>query len=115
MSEIDRDPIETQEWLDSLESVIKYNGQERAAHLIDVLTEAAADKGVSVPAAITTPYKNTIAPSDERPMPGDLFMERSIRSYIRWNVMAMVCVPTQTTKVWVVIFPVLLLVRHSTI
>ncbi len=90
MNEIDRDPIETQEWLDSLESVIKFNGKERAAHLLNVLTKNAADSGVNVPAAITTPYKNTIAPTDEKPMPGDLFMERRIRSIIRWNAMAMV-------------------------
>jgi pyruvate dehydrogenase E1 component len=39
---------------------------------------------------LTTPYRNTISPKDQAQMPGDLFMERRIRSFIRWNAMAMV-------------------------
>jgi pyruvate dehydrogenase E1 component len=42
------------------------------------------------PAAVTTPYVNTIPVEAEPPYPGDRDAERRIKSYIRWNAMAMV-------------------------
>ncbi len=86
----DVDGIETREWLDALQSVIRYGGKERAAFLIKQLSDRATDNGVQLPAAITTPYYNTIPLTEEKRMPGDLFMERRIRSLIRWNALAMV-------------------------
>ncbi len=86
----DRDPQETQEWLDALDSVLKYGGPGRTAFLLKKLASHAADAGVEMPPAITTHYRNTIAPTQEKRMPGDLFVERRIRSLIRWNAMAMV-------------------------
>lgn len=87
---VDIDPIETQEWLDAMRSVIAHGGKGRAAALLKLLNEQAVDDGVQLPTAITTPYRNTIAPTAEKHMPGDLFMERRIRSLIRWNALAMV-------------------------
>ena len=46
--------------------------------------------GASLPYTITTAYRNTIPSAKEAFMPGDLFMERRIRSLIRWNALAMV-------------------------
>ncbi len=86
----DTDVYETQEWLDSLHATIRHAGPERAAFILKKLFSNAMDKGVALPQAITTPYRNTIAPEKERRMPGDLFMERRIRSLIRWNALAMV-------------------------
>lgn len=86
----DRDPQETQEWLESLDSVLKYQGRGRTAFLLKAMVEHAAQAGTKMPAAITTPFRNTIEPAAEKRMPGDLFMERRIRSLIRWNAMAMV-------------------------
>lgn len=86
----DKDPIETTEWLDALDDVLKNGGPERTAFLMKALFERAAQSGATVPAATTTPFSNTIAPTDEKPMPGDLFMERRIRAMIRWNALAMV-------------------------
>lgn len=86
----DIDPVETQEWLDALESVAKNDGDDRARYVLKKLGQKAQDMGVDAAGAITTPYRNTIAPKDEARMPGDLFMERRIRSFIRWNAMAMV-------------------------
>ncbi|WP_151704152.1 pyruvate dehydrogenase (acetyl-transferring), homodimeric type [Nitrincola alkalilacustris] len=86
----DVDPIETQEWLDALESVAKNEGDERARFILKELGRKASDIGVGSTGTITTPYRNTIPPRDEVKMPGDLFMERRIRSFIRWNAMAMV-------------------------
>jgi len=84
------DPIEVQEWRDALDSVVRHGGSEHAGELLRSVSEHAEQTGVPLPRAITTPFKNTIAPENERPMPGDLFMERRIRSLIRWNAMAMV-------------------------
>ncbi|MBA6414243.1 pyruvate dehydrogenase (acetyl-transferring), homodimeric type [Parahaliea sp. F7430] len=86
----DKDPIETREWLEALDSVLKYSGPERASWLLMELAKHATETGVRLPAAITTPFRNTIDPADEKVMPGDLFMERKIRSLVRWNAVAMV-------------------------
>ncbi|GAA5316294.1 MAG: pyruvate dehydrogenase (acetyl-transferring), homodimeric type [Candidatus Pelagadaptatus aseana] len=86
----DIDSLETKEWMDALHSVIRYAGKERASFLLQKLAQGATHAGVKLPQAIVTPYRNTIAPSSEKRMPGDLFMERRIRSLIRWNALAMV-------------------------
>ncbi|MCW9053985.1 MAG: pyruvate dehydrogenase (acetyl-transferring), homodimeric type [Motiliproteus sp.] len=86
----DVDPIETQEWLDALESVAKNEGSDRAKYILSALGDKAKELGAAAPTSLTTPYINTIEPKDEPTLPGDLFMERRIRSLIRWNAMAMV-------------------------
>jgi pyruvate dehydrogenase E1 component len=86
----DMDPAETGEWLDALDQVAKYSGAERASFLLQELTKHAKEKRLELPPAITTPFFNTIAPSDQKMMPGDLFMERRVRSLVRWNALAMV-------------------------
>ncbi|WLQ12025.1 pyruvate dehydrogenase (acetyl-transferring), homodimeric type [Hahella aquimaris] len=86
----DADPIETQEWLDSMESVLETEGVERATYLLTRLAERATRDGTQLPYSITTPYRNTIPHTKEARMPGDLFMERRIRSLVRWNALAMV-------------------------
>src|SRR5690554_4058157 len=86
----DDDPIETTEWLDALESLIENEGVERAKFILERLSERASRDGTELPYSITTPFRNTIPVTQEARMPGDLFMERRIRSLIRWNAMAMV-------------------------
>ncbi len=86
----DIDSLETREWMDAFHSVVRYGGKERAAFLLKQLADRATAAGVKLPAAITTPYSNTIPVTAEKRMPGDLFMERRIRSLIRWNALAMV-------------------------
>ena len=86
----DIDPLETKEWLEALDSVLKHSGRGRTAFLLKRLAERAANSGTKMPPAITTPYRNSIAPGAEKRMPGDLFVERRIRSLIRWNALAMV-------------------------
>ena len=86
----DKDPIETREWLDALDEVIKNSGSERAHYLMLELGRHALEQHVALPAAITTPFVNTIPPVEEKRMPGDLFMERRVRSLVRWNALAMV-------------------------
>lgn len=86
----DLDPVETQEWLDSLSSVEEREGEERVHYLLSRLGEQASRSGIRLPHAITTPYRNSIPVTHEARMPGDLFMERRIRSLVRWNALAMV-------------------------
>tara|TARA_R110002110_G_scaffold415765_2_gene655231 strand:- start:86314 stop:88989 length:2676 start_codon:yes stop_codon:yes gene_type:complete len=86
----DKDPTETREWLDALDEVVKHSGPERASYLLVQLAKHAVDNRLRLPAAITTPFYNTILPSEQKMMPGDLFMERRIRSLVRWNALAMV-------------------------
>ncbi len=86
----DIDALETQEWLEALESVIRHGGSERAAQILIKLANAATQSGVRLPSAITTPYCNSIPVSAEKQYPGDLQMERRIRSITRWNALAMV-------------------------
>ena len=86
----DYDPVETQEWIDAIHSVIRTEGIDRAHFLIQQLVDRATKNGTALPFALTTPFRNTIPPEDEATLPGDFFIERRIRSLIRWNALAMV-------------------------
>ena len=86
----DIDPDETREWLDALEYVLDRSGTDRANFLLERLSARMTQTGARLPYTITTPYRNTIPATEEAFMPGDLFMERRIRSLIRWNALAMV-------------------------
>ena len=86
----DLDPFETQEWLEAFDSVCKIHGDDRATFLLNQLQDHANKQGLKLPSSVTTPYHNTIPANREKRMPGDLFMERRIRSIIRWNALAMV-------------------------
>ena len=85
----DVDPEETREWLEALESVLEQEGPDRAGWLLETLTNEAQEQGV-IRTHLDTPYLNTIRPKDEAPIPGDIYMERRIRSLVRWNALAMV-------------------------
>ena len=87
---VDKDPVETEEWVQAMQSVLRTEGPERAQYLLQQLSLTMTETGVRLPYAINTPYRNTIPVKEEARMPGDLFMERQIRSLIRWNAMAMV-------------------------
>jgi len=86
----DIDPIETQEWLDSFESLIDQHGFERARYIIDHLLRRAQRENVPLPSMVQTPYVNTIVPESEPAYPGDEALEERIRRYIRWNAVVMV-------------------------
>ncbi len=86
----DFDPIETREWIQSLDDVIDDQGTDRASFLLNELAKHLMDKGAVPSYNLTTPFKNTISPENEAMMPGDLFMERRIRSLIRWNALVTV-------------------------
>jgi pyruvate dehydrogenase E1 component len=86
----DDDPQETAEWLDALEGVISAVGPDRAHHLIEKQIEFARVHGEHLPFSAKTPYINTIPVSRQAKIPGDQDIEHRIRSYTRWNAIAMV-------------------------
>lgn len=85
----DPDHIETQEWLDAFESVIKNADKDRAQFLLKALYNMAVQEGLPFN-RLDTAYINTIPAEDEPNYPGDLHMERKIRSLVRYNALAMV-------------------------
>ncbi|MDT0216473.1 pyruvate dehydrogenase (acetyl-transferring), homodimeric type [Alcaligenes sp. AB3] len=82
--------LETKEWLDALEAVVDREGPARAHDLIEKLIDLARRSGAHIPFSPNTAYENTIPPGLEPAHPGNLMLEERIRSYIRWNAMAMV-------------------------
>jgi pyruvate dehydrogenase E1 component len=88
---IDQDKAETKEWLESLEGVIKHEGNEKADFLLRELTESARRQGVSTSPGVLSPYTNTILPGKSEKMPpDDSYTAMKVAAYVRWNAMAMV-------------------------
>jgi pyruvate dehydrogenase E1 component len=86
----DSDPADTSAWIESLDTVLRSEGPERARYLLGRLIEHGFTHGITLPFTANTPYINSI-PADQQPVyPGDRQIERRIRSLIRWNAMAMV-------------------------
>ncbi len=98
-NEGDVDPIETQEWIDSLTVVLEKEGHERVHFLIEQLVEVTRHSGWDIPFSANTAYVNTIPVSQQAKFPGDSELERRIRSYVRWNAMVMVLRANKSTNV----------------
>ena len=86
----DEDTLETQEWLEALAAVLDREGPQRAHYLLERLIDEARRSGAHIPFSPNTAYVNTIPPGLEPAHPGNLELEARIRSYVRWNAMAMV-------------------------
>lgn len=86
----DLDPVETGEWLESIDSVLSQHGPERAHFLLNKMIDFARRSGAYLPYSPNTAYLNTIATGRQPEYPGDRALERRIEAYIRWNAMAMV-------------------------
>ena len=95
----DIDPVETQEWVDALKSVIEREGSERAHFLVENLLTAARESGSDIPFSANTEYLNTIHVEQQPQFPGDTTIEQKVRSYIRWNAMMMVLRANKHTNV----------------
>ncbi|HJU22150.1 MAG TPA: pyruvate dehydrogenase (acetyl-transferring), homodimeric type, partial [Casimicrobiaceae bacterium] len=95
----DIDPQETREWLDALDGVLQTEGPDRAHFLIEQLIDKARRSGAFLPFSANTAYINTIPPERQVRIPGDQKIEHRIRSYSRWNAMAMVVRANKHTNV----------------
>ena len=89
-AEVDVDVVETQEWLSSLDYVLKSKGADRVRFLIEQLRDRAAEEGIQSAEDTQTPYVNTIPLKDQPAFPGNRAIERRLKSIVRWNAMAMV-------------------------
>jgi pyruvate dehydrogenase E1 component len=90
MNMTDPDPAETREWLDAIESVLEHEGPERAHYLLGRVIDVARSVGADIPQRMTTAYVNTIPVDRQQRSPGDAGLEQRLRSYVRWNALAMV-------------------------
>jgi pyruvate dehydrogenase E1 component len=86
----DIDPVETGEWLESIDSVLTQHGPGRAHFLLNRMIDFARRSGAYLPYSPNTAYLNTISPGRQPEYPGDRSLERRIEACIRWNAMAMV-------------------------
>lgn len=86
----DTDPLETEEWEESIDVVVERAGTDRARYLLKKTVDKAYAAGAEPPDTNHTPYLNTIPSHREHPYPGDLDVEHRLRAYIRWNAAAMV-------------------------
>src|SRR3569623_1776869 len=87
---LDTETLETKEWLDALEGELAVEGPERAHYLLEQLVNKARRDGAYLPYSPNTAYLNTIPPHLEERSPGDYELEHKLRSYVRWNAVAMV-------------------------
>ncbi|NNL55753.1 MAG: pyruvate dehydrogenase (acetyl-transferring), homodimeric type, partial [Woeseia sp.] len=86
----DLDPTETREWLESIDSVLRSHGPERAHFLLNQMIDFARRSGAYLPYSPNTAYLNTISTGRQPEYPGDRSIERRLEAYLRWNAMAMV-------------------------
>lgn len=88
----DIDLIETQDWVQSISSVIKKEGTKRAQFLINKIITQAYNDGVTISNIdlSNNNYINTISVQNEPKYPGNLLIEQNICAAIRWNAIMMV-------------------------
>jgi len=80
---------EGEEWVESMEKMLRF-ATDQNPYFLEKLWQRLEQAGLHIPRSVHTPYVNTI-PCDEEPdYPGNREIERRIKSYIRWNAMAMV-------------------------
>src|ERR1700757_2497357 len=94
----DLDPVETQEWLESLDSLLKTHGAERAHFILERLIDYTRRSGAYLPFKPNTAYVNSIPTGREPEYPGNRALERRIEAYIRWNAMAMVVLANRVSS-----------------
>ncbi|MBA6255362.1 MULTISPECIES: pyruvate dehydrogenase (acetyl-transferring), homodimeric type [unclassified Colwellia] len=90
LPKIDLDSLETQEWLESMDSILENEGPDRAHFILEKLIDRARRSGTHLPFEAKTAYVNTIPPGQEPNMPGDQTIEARIRAAIRWNALVLV-------------------------
>ena len=94
----DQDPEETREWLESIDSVIRTGGGDRAHFLLERLIDHARRSGTYLPFNPNTAYVNTISTGQEPKYPGDRVLEKRLEAYMRWNAVAMVQQANKTSS-----------------
>jgi pyruvate dehydrogenase E1 component len=86
----DSDIVETREWLESFDAVIRAQDPTRALFLLRRLEEHAKELGLLAPPSPYSAYRNTLPLERQGQYPGDLAVEERLTSIMRWNALAMV-------------------------
>ncbi len=71
---------------------------ERTAEFLAKLVARLGEDSPDFPTLTSSAYANTIPPEDQPDYPGDRVIERKLKSYIRWNAMAMVVTANREDK-----------------
>lgn len=87
---IDNDPLETREWMESLDAVLAHEGPERAQWLLTQLLQMARRRRAVGNIPVCTDYVNSIHHREQLAYPGDESMELRIENIVRWNAAVMV-------------------------
>src|SRR4029079_210183 len=77
-------------WLDSLAAGVDVPRTTRARFLLSKVHDPARSLQRSYPATVRPPHNKTIPREQEPWFPGDEYLERRIRAFVRWNAAAMV-------------------------
>ena len=80
---------EVAEWVEAFDQVVA-GGKANGVELLEALRLRGRETGVVLPYRLSTRFRNTIPVEEEVAYPGDMEIERRIKSLIRWNAMAMV-------------------------
>ena len=86
----DSDPVETQEWIDSMLSVSSISGPERAQFLLRQIEEVIRNTGGAANAQPFSAYRNSISLDQQGAYPGNLELEERVTAINRWNALVMV-------------------------
>jgi pyruvate dehydrogenase E1 component len=89
--DIASEDLEAREWIESMESVLRSDGPDRAKQLFRAVRDYLTDANVIVEdATLNTPYRNTIPLAQQPAYPGNIELEQRLENINRWNAMAMV-------------------------
>jgi len=86
----DADPVETREWLEGFQALVRSAGTERGTFVLRRLLDEARRLRVPLPAVLNTPYVNSISLDQQPQFPGNLEIEARLSAAVRWNALAMV-------------------------
>lgn len=82
--------IETQEWLQALDSVVEFNGTDQAQSILQALLQKAQSLGLQA-GSVNTPYLNTISAKDQAKLPeNEEQLLQELEAYVRWNAICIV-------------------------
>jgi len=85
----DKNPTETQEWREALDSLLQYNDTSRARFIVQKMLDHASSRGIDLSFAVEDSYTNTL-PENADIVPEGMDLVDKIIHHNIWNVIAMV-------------------------
>ena len=78
------------DWIDSLENLILFNGEDKTKAIIRDFIEHLKSKNLLSDKFGDMPFENTVSFDEQIEYPGDIGLEAKIRHFIRWNALVTV-------------------------